>query len=353
MIALVTPHLTDGDAVGNDVLGMARALRARGHRVGLFAESARVDEEVRPADELSRALGPDDLLIYHHSIRCEAGVRAVEARPDQSVVKYHNITPPRYFAGADKDAEEGAAVGLKQIDRLARTGAPVWVDSAFNGRELAAAAPGRAFPELPPFHQADRLAAVPPDAHAVAGLDGWGTTVLCVGRVAPNKNLLLAVDAFAAYRRRFDPAARLVIAGPHVFHSYSEEVEARVKARGADGHVIATGRVTVAQLKALYLTADALLVTSDHEGFCVPLVEAMTLGTPVVAVPHAAIPDTAGDAARYAPPDADALADALHAVIADGEARERQVLAGRERYDARFTGRAIEERFLDLFDAVA
>ena len=116
--------------------------------------------------------------------------------------------------------------------------------------------------------------------------------------------------------------------------------------------MVVTGRVTVPQLKALYLSADALLVTSDHEGFCVPLVEAMSLGVPVVAVPHAAVPDTAGPAARYADADPAALAGAIHEVIADGGARERHLLAGRERYDERFTSAAIGRRFLELLDAV-
>src|SRR5688572_18647618 len=187
LTAIATPNLTDGDGVGNDVLGMARTLRADGRRVELFAESARVAEDVRPLGELPRAVGRGDVLIYHHSIKCEAGVRAVEELPCRAVVKYHNITPPRFFADVNPDAVEGAEVGLRQAARLARTNAAIWVDSAFNGREL-----GRPCDELPPFHQVDRLAAAVPDA--AAGLDGWGTTILCVGRVAPNKNLRLAVD---------------------------------------------------------------------------------------------------------------------------------------------------------------
>jgi glycosyltransferase involved in cell wall biosynthesis len=345
LTAIATPNLTDGDGVGNDVLGMARALRANGRRVELFAESARVAEEVRPLSELPRAVGRGDVLIYHHSIKCEAGVRAVEELPGRAVVKYHNITPPRFFAAVNPDAVEGAEAGLKQAARLAKTSAAIWVDSAFNGREL-----DRACDELPPFHQVDRLSAAVPDA--AAGLDGWGTTILCVGRVAPNKNLLLAVDAFAEYRRRFDPSARLVIAGEHIFRTYSEAVEARVKAHGLGRRVVVTGRVTVPQLKALYLSADVLLVTSDHEGFCVPLVEAMSLGVPVAAVPRAAVPDTAGPAARYAAANAGALADAMHELVADAGARERHLLAGRERYDDRFTSAAIEKRFLELLDAV-
>ena len=111
-----------------------------------------------------------------------------------------------------------------------------------------------------------------------------------------------------------------------------------------------TGKVTVGQLKALYLTADVLLVTSLHEGFCVPLVEAMGLRLPVVAVPTAAVPFTGGDAARYAGADPAALADRIREVLADPAEREGQVTRGWGRYESRFTNAAIEERFLELFD---
>lgn len=352
-VALVTPVLNDGDAVGNDILGMARALRAAGYEVRFYAEKARVNEDVYPlADLLTAHRSSLTALVYHHSIRCDAAVRAVEAATCPVAVKYHNVTPPRFFAGVNADAVKGAEVGRQQAARLAKTRAAVWVDSAFNGRELAADVPGARCDELPPFHQADALLAAAPDPDSVGGLDDWATTILCVGRVAPNKNLLLAVDAFAAYRERYDRRARLLVVGEHVFPHYSAAVAHRIREHDLDGHVVATGRVSTGQLKALYLSADALLVTSEHEGFCVPLVEAMGLGVPVVAVPQTAVPDTAGDAARYADADPAALAARLHEVVADGAARERQLLAGRRRYAERFTTPAIERRFRQLFDAL-
>ena len=81
-------------------------------------------------------------------------------------------------------------------------------------------------------------------------------------------------------------------------------------------------------MKALYLTADVLLVTSLHEGFCVPLVEAMGLRLPVVAVPTAAVPYTGGDAARYADADPAAIAERIREVLADPAEREGQVTRG-------------------------
>jgi glycosyltransferase involved in cell wall biosynthesis len=99
---------------------------------------------------------------------------------------------------------------------------------------------------------------------------------------------------------------------------------------------------------ALYRTADALLITSEHEGFCVPIVEAMSLGVPVVAVPHTAVPDTGGSALRYAEADPEQLAMAIKELLADGHHREEQVLAGWHRYEQHFSPAAIEMRFWQL-----
>ncbi|MGL6094785.1 MAG: glycosyltransferase, partial [Fimbriiglobus sp.] len=301
-VGIALPTLSDGDAVGTDAQTMARLLRGKGHDVEFFAWNSRSKEPVRVLDELPKALtSPDDVLIYHHSIGCEPGVKAVEKLPcRRKVVRYHNVTPPEFFAKTDRHVAEGCALGIRQVARLAATDAKVWAASEYNAKHVREVAPGRAVDELPPFHQLDALLAADPDYRAVAGLDDWNTNILLVGRVVPNKNVPLAVRAFAEYRQRHDPNARLVIVGDRPVGGHATEVEKLVRDLGQDSHTLMTGMVTVAQLKALYLTADVLLVTSLHEGFCVPVVEAMGLRVPVVAVPVAAVPYTGGDAVRYA-----------------------------------------------------
>lgn len=346
-IALATAVLNDGDAIGHDVRGMAAVLRADGHDVALFAEKARVDEEVLPLDELAAFLRDDgNAVIYHHSQACDAA-RTIERHRRQAVVKFHNVTPPRFFAGLDAAAVRSCEAGRRQAIQLARAGVPFWADSAFNARDLAADVPGFRADELPPFHQAETLLDTPPDGGSLPGLDDWATTLLCVGRVAPNKNLELAVETLAAAKRH-DPAARLIVAGGHVYADYTARVTRRAEELGVADALVVTGHVTAAQLKALYLASDLLLVTSDHEGFCVPLVEAMALGVPIVGVPRTAVPDTGGDAVRYAD-DAPALATAIREMIDDAATRERHLRAGRRRYRERFSPAAIADRFRELF----
>lgn len=349
---ILIPTLTRGDAVGNDAIGMGDHLRRRGVEVVYFNNGSPSPEPVTPVAELPAVLtSPDDLLIYHHSIGFEPGVRAVEQSVcRRKAVKYHNVTPPEFFRDTNPQVARGCQEGIDQVGRLADTGAVIWTDSVYNGEHVQKFRPGRAFFDLPPFHHADELLALEADHRAVAGFDDWATTILTVGRVVPNKNLPLAVAAFADYRRRFNPQARLVIAGDQPVPHHAGEVRACIDALDQGGHVFITGKVSNAQLKALYLVADVLLVTSRHEGFCVPLVEAMGLRVPVVAVPAAAVPYTAGDAARYADPDAAALATQIDAVLTDESERERQTHRGWERYDGRFTTAAIDRRFGELVD---
>ncbi|CAN5260070.1 N/A [soil metagenome] len=338
-VAIALPVLADGDAVGNDALGMANVLRADGHTVTLFAEKSLVAEDVLPLSSL--AVTANDFLIYHHSHGCEAGVAAALSFTGRVAVKYHNVTPAKFFP-AGSEVRAAAESGLMQAATLARGNACFWVDSSFNADGLP-----RVCDTLPPFMQTESLIGCDIDADTASNLESWVTTFLTVGRIAPNKNLLLAIDALTEYRQD-DANARLVIAGGHVFPEYSEAVTQRIRDRGLESNVIITGRVTVPQLKTLYLAADVLLVPSEHEGFCVPLVEAMALNVPVIAVKNAAIPDTAGDAAMLVKSDAQAIAAAMRQCVQDRDARDALMQRGQSRYQTTFTRETIAKRFREL-----
>lgn len=351
-VGIVLPSLSDGDAVGNDAQTMGRVFRDRGYDVEYFAWNSRSKQPIRLLEDLPKMLNSaDDVVVYHHSIGCEPGVRAIEKLPARrKAVRYHNVTPPQFFAAINPAVAEGCAQGIKQVGRLARSNAHIWAASDFNARHVREFVPNRKVHTLPPFHQCDALFAAEPDYRTISGLDDWNTNILLVGRVVPNKNIPLAVKAFAEYRARFDGDARLVIVGDRPVPDHAAEVDRLIRDLGQDGHTLLTGHVTTAQLKALYLTADALLVTSLHEGFCVPLVEAMGLRVPMVAVPRAAVPDTAGEAALYAEDDPAALAEQLHRVIGDRKLREEQIGRGWDRYAERFTNDAIARQFDTLVD---
>lgn len=351
-VAIVIPTLADGDAVGNDALGMAKHIRGRGIDVEFFVTRSHIAEPTRLMHEFPKTMrSPDDVLIYHHSIGFDPGVKLIESAPcRRKAVKYHNVTPPKFFEAYNEEVAQACVDGIAQVARLARSNATIWADSAYNGLHMQEFRPGREFHEVPPFHHADQLLTLEPDYRAVSGLDDWTTNLLLIGRIVPNKNIPLALEAFAEYRARFNPHSRLVIVGDQPIPNHSAEVHAIIGKLKLEGHVLITGKVTVPQLKALYLTADALLVTSLHEGFCVPLIEAMGLRVPVVAVPNAAVGGTGGGVAFYSEGRAEALAERIDAVLTDADIREQHLHAGWQRYQSKFTNEAIEKRFAELFD---
>jgi glycosyltransferase involved in cell wall biosynthesis len=355
-VGIALPTLVSGDAVGNDALGMGQHLRRRGFEVSYFAATvAGVSERVHRLEEIGRVLcSAEDILIYHHSIGCEPAVRALERLPlRRKAVKYHNVTPPQFFSSLQRKVADGCHEGMRQISRLVQCGAHIWADSEFNAQDIRACSPQLPVTALPPFHQVEDLFRLEPDGRAVMGFDDWTTTFVAVGRVVPNKNIPLAIETLRAYRQRYDDKARLIVAGPWPLPEYVQHLCQFVHDQEQEGHVFLTGRLTVAQLKAIYLAADALVVTSEHEGFCVPLIEAMALRIPIVAVPNAAIPYTGGDAVGYAPADAELLAAELaHLILHDPLEREAQIGRGWQRYTTHFSTVAITRQFDELFDCL-
>ncbi len=140
------------------------------------------------------------------------------------------------------------------------------------------------------------------------------------------------MKAFAAYRRAYDPHARLTLIGGSSSHSYLTALDAYVTSLGLDGAVRNLGSVPGGRLTAHYATADVFVCLSDHEGFCVPLLEAMAHGLPVVAYAAAAVPETLGGAGLLLPrKDPATVAAACHRVATDAALRQRFAAAGRAR----------------------
>jgi glycosyltransferase involved in cell wall biosynthesis len=348
-VAIVTPHLVEGDAVGNDVCGMYRCLLERGIGASIFVEKNRAKLPTRDLHELDECANEGDLIIYHHSTSCEVAIQILERSPATLVVKYHNITPPRYFVGYSEAAALSCAEGIHQLTRLARLNALFLVDSAYNGKDLHAI--GIPWHALPPFTQADALLDAVPHVDSPADQCESSSNVLVVGRVVPQKNLVAAVRGFARFSETSPGPCRLYIVGNHGLRTYASEVRSEADALGLDGSVVLTGVVDLPRLKRYYASADTLLLLSQHEGFGVPLVEAMALAVPAIATRAAAIPETCGDVVHYVDKgEPDEVAEAIGRVCDRGQYRDELIRKGRDRYLAVYDNRVIAGRFHELID---
>jgi glycosyltransferase involved in cell wall biosynthesis len=190
----------------------------------------------------------------------------------------------------------------------------------------------------------DRFRVIPPGIDPVAGNGAGGRAdghILHVSNGRGHKNVARLVAAYAALPPALRARHRLVLAG--IRPDARPAIEAAVAARAVPVRV--DGHVDDGALAALYRGAAAFAFPSLHEGFGIPLLEAMAHGVPVVAARAGALPETAGDAALLVDPrDTRALADALETALTDGATRARLIDRGRARAQAfprERTGRAL------------
>jgi glycosyltransferase involved in cell wall biosynthesis len=345
------PSFYAHDAVG----AHARQLRQLLRELGLRSEIYTLDgdagtDEVLPVTRFSpRARSADTALVYQLATG-SALAPWFGARPEVKLVNYHNVTPARFFDAWSLDAAAAVATGRRQLRALAATAAVGLAVSAFNQAELVEAG-YRATAVAPVLVD---LGAVPPDPDAAARLASAkvGLEVLFVGRIAPNKAQHDLVKALAVYRRIYDPAARLQLVGGVAVPRYQTALAGFVEDLGLGEAVTLTGPVSPGVLAAHYRNADVFVCLSEHEGFCVPLLEAMHHGLPVIAYGAAAVPETLGGAGLVLADKSPAtVAAAIHAVRADADLRAELVAAGSARLEE-FRPDRTRARYVELFEGL-
>lgn len=280
-----------GDAIGHEVLGIQRVLHAAGYESDIFVETAdpRLESMTRDYRELVDASHPDNLLLHHFSIGSKAS-RTAYALPDRMALIYHNITPPEYFAGVHRTLARQCFRGRREIHAYVDRCDMALGDSEFNRQDLETLGFGRTavLPVVPDLAHLDNTA----DWFVAHQFDDDWTNVLFVGRVIANKKIEDVIRCFHAYHTTFNPRSRLIIAGVFsLFERYFSGLTHLVNELGLK-HVHFTGHVTDAELIAYYEVADLFLCCSEHEGFCVPLIEAFYKQIPVMAYAATAIPAT-------------------------------------------------------------
>lgn len=345
--------LSAGDAVSNDVVGMYRALSRRGVDVRVFPFDHAKQLEMKiifPNDVEEFLADPKDIFIYHFSGAWPPGEALLKSLKCIKVVKYHNVTPPQFFSGINMEYQEICLQGRERIPFIASSSF-LWGDSAYNVSEfIGAGFDEKATSIIPPFHHISELLAVAPDKKWMNLLQDGRRNIIVVGRLVPNKNHPFLIQAFDRLRRTV-PNARLVIVGgrDERLRAYTDEVDGLIASFNLENVVLQTDKVSSAALAAIYRSAHLFAISSLHEGFCVPLVEAMAFGVPIVALATSAIPETLGDAGwLVAESTPEALARSMIEALQDQNRSRLAKRAGLVRYRRFFSQAAIEDRFLSV-----
>jgi len=346
----IIPVLAPHDAVGSHTLQVRDALRGAGITSEVFAEF-RLGHHVgtgRTLDDYDAVAGQADLLIYQSSTGSSA-VDWLLRRAEPLAVNYHNITPASFFEAWDDQAAASMRRARAQLGAMARRSRLALADSPFNAAELTDLGydPVRVAPLL--LDLEGRLAAPDPQVASHLARTRAGRSWLFVGRLAPNKAQHDVIAAFAAYRVLYDAGARLTLVGSEAASSYADALLGLVDDLDVTTAVTFAGPVSDAELAAYYDDADVFVCLSRHEGFCVPILEAMRHDVPVVALSAGAVTDTVGSAGVLVD-DASPhpVAAAVHELLADEAFRSGLVAAGR----ARLAEHALDPARATFVDAI-
>jgi len=324
------PDFSYGDAIGNDVLAIRKTLREWGYDSEIYAHHVhpRLTQESRPYQEYRAVSRPENLLIFHFSIGSEVS-DFVKRLPDKKVLLYHNITPPHFFHGVNAEVERRCAWGYEELKQLAPHFDLGLGVSDFNRRDLEKAGFRRTgvLPILLDFKDYH----LTPDQALERRLSDGRVNILHVGRIVPQKRIEDLVRVFYLFQKRLVPESRLVLVGTDSgMSNYRRAVQGLIEGLGLKEKVLMAGFASFRELITYYTKAQVYLCLSEHEGFCVPLVESMFFGIPIIAYLAGGIPETLGGAGvGLSRKDPEEIAELMGLILED-EGLRRKIINGQK-----------------------
>jgi glycosyltransferase involved in cell wall biosynthesis len=324
------------DGVTGQALAYRRQLRSWGwtgedyapvQAPGMATGVVRALHRLRPA----RA----DAVVVHYS-GYTPGLERLLAGARHSLLVSHNVTPPHYFWASEPAEAVRCQLGRAQLGELACAADALAAVSEFNAAELRAQT-GRDVSVIPVLFDRTALPATRADGSPARTN---APTALFVGRLTPHKRQDLVIRAFARWRER-EPSARLVLVGTPLSPDFLTSLT-DLAHELAPGAVTFASAVSPAELWEHYRSADVFLCMSEHEGFCIPMLEAFHFAVPVIARDAGAVAEVVGDAGVVVDGDdrVATVAELLRIVIGDGELRAELAARG-ERRLARYDHAAV------------
>ena len=348
-IVQILPALSPGDAVGNDTRAIRDILREAGYETEIYADfvDKRIQEgegrEIRFLPELAK----EDLLIYHASTGTRLNFE-VPSLGGRQIMVYHNITPPHFFRWYNFEARKNMEYGYEGIRYLADRMEYCIADSEYNRSELIRMGyrcPIDVCPILIPFADYDRE----PDREVLDRYRGDGIrNWLFVGRISPNKKQEDLIRAFYCYQRDYEPDSRLFLVGNAAgMERYDRRLKNYIRELGIEGKVVLSGHIPFTAILAYYRLADVFVCMSEHEGFCVPLAEAMHFGVPIAACDCCAVPDTLGSGGLLLKSrEPETVAAAVNRILTDEGLREA-IRAGQREMLKAYSHETVKERIMN------
>jgi len=355
-IIIMCSDIVIGDAVGNDVVQEYNFFKKIGLNVYLYAE--KFDEELgkcvvskKQLEEFFRQ--SDNIVLYHNANLWDNGEFLIKESLCNNYIKYHNITPYTFFSPYNKELADSCAMGRKQTERLVKSGVFKYyiAASCYNSDELIEyGAPVKNVFVLAPFHKISDFSSAKSNSTIQEELRDGRVNVLFVGRISPNKGHKHLIETVKEYRELYDREIRLNIIGglEPALNAYYEELVELVREYNLEDLVFFKHRVSFDVLHAYYTSSDIFLVLSEHEGFCVPVLEAQYHRLPVIALDRCAVKRTLGEEQIiFKDIDYKELACAIHIISKDKNIMKYLTDKGYENY-LKYETSVLSEKLLNI-----
>ncbi len=328
----IMPSFLYGDAVGNQAFRIRELLRQWGFKSQVYAQFRDQRLSDRGKDYAHYRGDPDNLVIFHYASGSPL-TEFVRQLPDKVIPYYHNVTPPEFMQNYNPELAARLEQGRREL-LLFRDASIVWADSEYNRQEMLALGfeQVRVMPLFLYFDELLAAADSPAGREIVTRYDDGWVNLLFVGRVVPNKRQDDLIRAFNYYHRLVNPRSRLILIGSDFgVPGYRMELEIMTEALGIE-HVHMPGVVDLGALGGYYRAATVFVCLSEHEGFGIPLLEAMAFDVPVLAFNATGVPHAMGDAGmlvnrkRY-----DVIGELIDLLVRDESLRQRVTARQRQR----------------------
>ncbi len=333
-IVQFTPAISFGDAVSNDIIAMSEVLTSLGYENEIVSIGIgnRVKQKVIQFDKFRSR--EDDIFIYHMSIGSALTNYIINENVKKKIMVYHNITPQEFFEGFPP-LKIACQVGRIELEKLAPYMDFSMADSDYNKDELDNLGYKNTV-TLPIVFDKKEYLSVIPDEKIIKKYkkdDGY-VNILFVGRIAPNKKHQDIITSFHFYNKYINPKSRLFLVGAaNSLEVYKDSLDEYIKVNEIQ-NVFFSGHVKFPEIIAYYKIADLFLCESEHEGFCVPLLEAMTFDIPILAYHSSAIPYTlANSGVIFREKDHKVVAEIINSIVTDEKLKTEIIRKQKERLD--------------------
>lgn len=286
------PAFHRGDAIGDEASSLRKFFRSQGFSSEIYRLTCDKSLEGESSEfSVFPAPAPSDVAILHFALP-SALTEAFRRLPCKKAIIYHNVTTPEFFQGFSEEMVRLARLGREELRSLTYVADLALADSRFNAQELVdfGFKEAHVFPLFVDFSKYEK--SMNTFVHRL--FRDERTNVLFVGRVVPNKKIEDLIKVIFYYKKYISPLVRLIIVGKtSALPAYYSSL-----IRLADDFLLKpdeiqfTGHVPDDEMFAIYRAADVFLSLSEHEGFCLPLVESMIFDVPVIAYNSTAVPDT-------------------------------------------------------------